>query len=227
MAKRYSPLTVVVWVGAFALLGHMGARLSQKPTLLKSAGPPPAAVHRADSRRTVAPFVRDSNMLAARTPAATTKSVSEVAHASAQTGLAAAPPLPPGPSVGASTPVRPVPPRSAQPTAPAVAVKDAGAPRSSAETTPADTTGPQEPRSRLAADVAAAGQSALGAADMPVEQSRGKRTRSQHARHREGVGNGVSPVRSHDRRYAARGDLPGPPAPGFRLLPFLPTFLPF
>jgi hypothetical protein len=235
MAKRYSPLTVVVWVGAFALLGHMGARLSQNQALRKSAGAPPAAVHRADSRQTVAPSVRDSKMFATGTPAAPTKSVSEAAHASAQTGLAAAPPLPSGPSVGACTTVRPAPSQSTQPTPPAVALNDAGAARRSGETapgkaemlsTPADTTRPEERHSRLAADAAAVGQSALGADDMPVEKSRGKHTRSQHARHRDGVGSGGSPMRSHDRRYAARGDLPGPPAPGFRLLPFLPT-LPF
>jgi hypothetical protein len=232
MAKRYSPVTVVVWVGAFALLGYMGARLSQKQASLKTAGAPPAAVH-AETRKTLAPSKRDHNRLAARTPTATSTSVSEAADASAQAGLAAAPALPSNASAGASTTVRA--PQSAQPSPPTVALKDASAARGSGETTPgkremlstpADTTRSEE-HARLAAHAAAARQSAFGADDMPVEKSRGKRTRTHQARHRDIAGNGGAPIGSHDRRYAARGDLPVPPAPGFRLLPFLPTFLPF
>jgi len=49
MAKRYPPLTVVVLVGAFALLGYMGARLSQKQASLQIAGAPPPAVHPTDN----------------------------------------------------------------------------------------------------------------------------------------------------------------------------------
>ena len=74
MAKRYSPLTVVVLVGAFALLGYMGARLAQKQASLQAAGASSAVhptdnVHLTDKKKSVAPFERDGRMLAARTPA--------------------------------------------------------------------------------------------------------------------------------------------------------------
>jgi hypothetical protein len=166
MARRYSPLTVVVWIGAFALLGYMGARVSQKQASLHTAGASLPAVQLADTGKTNA-------------------------------------------SVGASTTVRQAAPQSPE-----------------MLSAPADTTKSEERPPRLAARAGAAGQSALRADDAPVEKSRAKRARTRHARHRDVVENGGAPMKSHDRRYAARGDLPAP-APGFRLLPFLPTFLPF
>jgi hypothetical protein len=95
---RSSALAVVVLVGAFALLGYMGARLSEKQALLDKAGPPPPAVQLADEKKAVAPSERNSELRAARSPADTAKSVAEPAHASAHTPLAVAPPLPPNES---------------------------------------------------------------------------------------------------------------------------------
>ena len=241
MAKRYPPLTVVVLVGAFALLGYMGARLSQKQASLQRARAPPPAVHPTDNvhltdkKKAVAPFERDGRMLAARTPADTPKSVAERADAGAQPRLAAAPPLPSNESVDERTTVGPAGPELLQPTPPVVPLNQGSAARDLNQTGPAnaemlsdgaDTTRLGERRSRVAERASAARQPALGADDTPVEKWRAKRTRTQQ-RHRDVVENSGSPGRSHNRRYAARGDIPAPPTPGFRLFPFLPIFLPF
>jgi hypothetical protein len=233
MARRYSPLTVVALVGAFALLGYMGARLSQQQALLQKTAAPPPAVHLADQKKTVAPSERDGKMLAVRTPADAAKSLVEPADTSAQTRLAAPPP---NESVGQRTTVSPAAPEPLQPTPPAVPLKEGSGPRDFGQigpdaaemlSNPADTTRSDERRSRLAERAQTARQPALGADDMSVEKSRAKQRRTHQSRHRDVVENGGSPGRSHARRYAARGDIPAPSAPGFRLFPFLPIFLPF
>jgi len=232
MAKRYSLLTFVVLVGAFALLGYMGARLSQQALLQKTAGPPPA-VHLADRKKTVAPSERDGKMLAARTPADAAKSAPEPANATADTRLA--PPLLSNERADEGTMDYPAVPQSAQPTPAVMPLNQASAAGDSRQTGPgkadmlsnrADTRSHAR-QARFAARAAATRQPALGGADMPVETSRAKHTRTHQSRHRDVVETRGSRTRSHDRRYAARGDIPAPPAPGFRLLPFLPIFLHF
>ena len=236
MARRYSPVTVVVLVGAFALLGYMGARLSQQQALLQKTAAPPPAVHLADQKKMVAPSERDGKILAARTPADATKSVAEPADTSAQTRLAAAPPQPPNESVGQRTTVSPAAGEPLQPTPPAVPLNRGSGPRDFGQIGPdtaemlsnrADTTRSDERGSRFAGRAQAARQPALGSDDMSVEKSRAKQRRTYQSRHRDVVENSGSPGRSHARRYAARGDIPASPAPGFRLFPFLPIFLPF
>ena len=240
MAKRYSPLTVVVLVGAFALLGYMGARLAQKQASLQAAGAS-SAVHPTDNvpltdkKKAVAPSERDGRMPAARTPAGIAKSVPELADAGAHPRLAAAPPLPSNESVDERTTGGLAGPELLQPTPPAVPLNQNSAGKDSDQTGPgkagllsdrADMTRLDEHRSRVVERAAAARQPALGANDTLVEKSRAKHSHTQQ-RHRDLLENSGSPGRSHNRRYAARGDIPASPAPGFRLFPFLPIFLPF
>ncbi|HSR80879.1 MAG TPA: hypothetical protein VLL28_08895 [Hyphomicrobiaceae bacterium] len=243
MAKRYSPLTLVALVGAFALLGYMGARLSQKQALLTKAGAPPPTVRLADQEKAVAPSEHDGKMLVAGTPADTAESVTKSvtnpvagpADTSARTRLAAAPPLPSNKSVGERTTHSAAAPKPLHPTPPAAPLNQASGARDSGQTgleaempsNPAEATGSHERRSRFAERTAAARLPALGADDKPVERSRTKRMRAHQARHRDGLENSGFPGRSHNRRYAAGGDLPAPSAPGFRAFPFLPIFLPF
>jgi hypothetical protein len=232
MAKRYSPLTLVALVGAFALLGYMGARLSQKQALVTQAAAPPSSVHLAGKLTAVAPSERDGKMLIARMPADAAKPVAEPVDASAHARLATAPPLPSNESVGERTTLSPTASEPLQPTPPAApsasGARHSGQTGTEAElpSNPADTAGSDVRGSRFAERTAAARQPALGADDKPVEKSRTKPTRAHQARHRDVPENSGSPARSHNRRYAARGDLPAP-APGLRLFPFLPSFLPF
>jgi len=227
MTKRYSPLTVVALMGAFALLGNMGARLSQKEALLTKMGPPPPAAHPVD-KTTVAPAKRDGEWLAAGTPADPARSVAEPADPSAQARSVAAPLLPSNASVRGRTTVGPV--------APEALLKEGSVASDWGQTGPdqaamlsnrADATKSEERRSRFSERAAAARQPALGADDAPIDKSHAKRAGTQQSRHRDAVENSGSPSRPRARRYAAREEMPAPPAPGFRLLPFLPIFLPF
>jgi hypothetical protein len=125
--------------------------------------------------------------------------------------------------VGERTTLSPAAPEPPHPTPPAVPLDQASAQtglEAEMPSNPADTMGSHE-------RTAAARLLTLGADAKPVEKSRTKRTRAHQARHRDGIENSGSSGRSHNRRYAARGDLPLPSAPGFRPFPFLPIFLPF
>jgi hypothetical protein len=237
MTKRYSPLTVVVLMGAFALLGYMGARLSQQEALLTKAGPPPAA-HSVD-KTTVAPAERDGmqwKRLATATPAGPAKAVAEPADPSAQARSVAAAPLPTNESVRARTTVSPATPEPKEPTPPAVLLNQESVASDWGQTGPgqavmltnrAHATNSEERHSRFSERTATARQPALSADDAPVEKSRIKRAGTHQSRHRDAGEISGLPSRSRARRYAAREDRPAPPAPGFRLLPFLPIFLPF
>jgi hypothetical protein len=174
MAKRYSPLTLVALVGAFALLGYMGARLSQKQALVTQAAAPPSSVHLAGKLTAVAPSERDGKMLIARMPA----DAAELVDASAHARLATAPPLPSNESVGERTTLSPTASEPLQPTPPAApsasGARHSGQTGTAAElpSNPADTAGSDVRGSRFAERTAAARQPALGADDKPVEKAR-------------------------------------------------------
>jgi len=237
MTKRYSPLTVVVLMGAFALLGYMGARLSQKEALLTKAGPPPAT-HSVD-KTAVAPSKRDGmrwKRLATETPADPATSVAEPADPSAQARSVAAAPLPSNESVRARTMVSPATPERVETTPPAVLLNQGSVASDWGQTgpgqagmlsNPAHATNSEERHSRFSEPSAAARQPLLSADDAPAEKSRAKRAGKHQSRHRDVGENSGLPSRSRARRYAAREGMPAPPASGFRLLPFLPIFLPF
>ncbi len=242
MTKRYAPLTVVVLVGAFALLGYMGARLSQKEALLATSDLPPAA-HPVD-KTAVAPSARDGDRREAGTPAglakSVAKSVAEPAEPSAQARSVAVAPLLSNESVRERMTVSPATPEPVEPTQPLMLLNQGSVANDWGQTDPgqaampdqaamlshrAHATNSEERQSRFSERTATGRQPALGAENAPVEKSRAKRAGTHQSRHREVVESSGSASRSRARRYAAREDMPAPP--GFRLLPFLPIFLPF
>ena len=156
MAKRYSPLTLVALVGAFALLGYMGARLSQKQELVTEAAAPPSSVHLAGKLTAVAASERDGKMLIARMPADAAKPVAESADASAHARLATSPPLPSNESVDERTMLSPTASEPLQPTPPAApsasGARHSGQIGTEAElpSNPADTAGSDVRGSRFA-----------------------------------------------------------------------------
>jgi hypothetical protein len=229
MAQRYSPLTVVVLRGAFALLGYLGARVSEQQASRDNVGSPPRAVHPADEKTSVAPSERTGAMLAAKPPAdtATIAAPADTSGCGSATGARRERKRKHHRRSGGT--------RSGSPNAPRRAARgqldtgfetSLGRQRGRNAKQPWDMGRPHERQPRLAERVAAARQPVLSEGGTGGEKPRAKHTRTHQSRHREVAERNGLPGRSQPRRYAARGDMPTPPTQGLRLFPFLP-FLPF
>lgn len=224
MAKRYSPLTVALLTGAFALLGYMGARVSERQASRDKGHPPAVNVA---GKRAAAPSERNGSMGAARTPADAPKPIDTPAKADAQTALAQ--PLPPHETVTTSSAREPVQ------TGPSLVLLNAGsaeqsrwqgldASKGEMLSNRTNATRSDERQPSIAERGARPPQPALSESEIAAQKPRGKPTRTQPSRDRDVVEGGGPPRRSYSRRYAARGDMRPPPGPGIRLLP-LPAVL--
>jgi len=234
LAKRYSPLTIALLTGAFALLGYMGARVSEQQAS-REAHPPAPAFNGAGERKAAAgPSECIGTVAAARTPADAVNPVGKPADA--QTPLAAL--MPPhenageGMAINASSARAPAETSGSMQPLNAGSVEasrgpglDAGKGETLSNRTDAARSGERE--LRIDARAAEPPQPDVSESETQAEKPRGKPTRTQQSRYREVAEEGRSPLRSYSRRLAARGDMPPLPGPGHRLLPFLPFFLPF
>ena len=221
MAKRYSPFAVALLVSAFAVIGYLGARLSDRmssPDRARATPPAMNVASRTGDRNAAAPSELSGTALAPKK--------------STEPAIASPPPAAPPPEAKEEkTAASPPPQEPASP--PVVLLNPGSAERSGGQakdpsTTPvpreqADVPKPDGRNLRKSERAAAVQQPPV---DEPqVEDRRGKVARKQRSRDRQVAEQGYPPRRFSSREYGEpRGQMPPPGGP---LLPILPFFLPF
>jgi hypothetical protein len=233
LAKRYSALTIALLTGAFALLGYMGARVSEQQA--SHAGHPHApAFNGAGERKAAAgPSERNGTAVGARAPDAANP-VGTLAGAQ----IPRAAPLPPHEHVGEGMAVNASSARAPAQTRGSMQLMNAGgaevgrglsldAGKGETLSNRTDAARSDEHQPRIAAHAVGPPQPAISESETQAGKPYAKPTRTQQSRYRDVAEEGRPPRRSYSRRLAARSDMPPPPGPGHRLLPFLPFLLPF